>query len=127
MLFRSVSQSRYWVQYQEYIKSRNKVRAELEAKCGYDSKHGGHLIRLERMANEISKRIVQVYREDAEELKEIRKGNWSLEKLMMEHERQIGMLDKNYEESKLPKRPNMDKVEKIVVEIIEKRLRSVNQ
>ena len=62
-----------------------------------------------------------------EELKEIRKGNWSLEKLMMEHERQIGMLDKNYEESKLPKRPNMDKVEKIVVEIIEKRLRSVNQ
>ena len=118
----------HWNQYMSFIENRNKKRRELEIKCGYDSKHAGHLIRLLRMANEIlCGGKVLVKRPDAEEIKEIRVGNWSYEKLMQEVERQKSLIDKNYEESKLPKRPNMDKVEKIVVEIIEKRLRSVNQ
>ena len=42
-----------WKRYQKWLKNRNPERAKLEAKCGYDSKHAMHLIRLLLNAVEI--------------------------------------------------------------------------
>lgn len=38
--------SKEWEQYSTWMKERNQVRAELEAKFGYDTKHACHLVRL---------------------------------------------------------------------------------
>jgi hypothetical protein len=73
-----------WQQYNSWSKSRNKARAELEVKFGYDTKHAAHLVRLIRMCKEIletGKVYVDRTNIDAEELKEIRAGAWGYDKL----------------------------------------------
>jgi hypothetical protein len=66
---------RKWQQYEEWKRTRNAARAELERQHGYDTKHAMHLIRLLRMAEEIvSKGRVLVRRPDAEELRAVRRG-----------------------------------------------------
>ena len=50
---------REWQQYQEWTRSRNPARAELERRHGYDTKHAMHLIRLLRMAVEILERHIE--------------------------------------------------------------------
>lgn len=73
--------------YKSYLRwkeTRNPARSILEAKCGFDSKHGSHAIRLTRMCYEIlSKGEVNVWRGgiDAEELLDIRNGNLSYDQL----------------------------------------------
>jgi hypothetical protein len=48
-------------------------RTELVDKFGYDTKHAMHLVRLIRMAKEILiEGVVHVYRDDREELMDIR-------------------------------------------------------
>ena len=42
-----------WEQYNKWKDTRNEKRAALEAKYGYDTKHGMHLIRLMRQCKEI--------------------------------------------------------------------------
>lgn len=72
-----------WSQYQNWKKQRNPARAELEAKYGYDTKHGMHLVRLLRMGREVlDGKGVQVYRPDREELGSIRDGAWTYDQLM---------------------------------------------
>ena len=74
-----------WDNYQSWQKSRNPTRAALEEKFGYDTKHGAHLVRLMRMCEEILvDGKVNVWRGDldADELKSIRAGSWSYEKLI---------------------------------------------
>lgn len=72
-----------WAQYQKWKTERNPARSELEAKYGYDTKHGMHLVRLMRMGVEIIETgEVIVRRPDAEELLEIRNGAWSYSYLM---------------------------------------------
>jgi hypothetical protein len=60
-------------------------RKELERKCGYDAKHASHCIRLTRMALEIMEgKGINVDRRsiDADELLDIRLGNWSYQKVI---------------------------------------------
>jgi predicted nucleotidyltransferase len=72
-----------WKAYDGWKKNRNEARQKLEAKYGYDSKHGMHLVRLVRMCKEIlTEGKVIVHRPDAEELLAIRNGQWSYEKLL---------------------------------------------
>lgn len=72
-----------WTQYQGWKKSRNSVRAALEEKHGYDTKHAMHLMRLLRMGKEVlTEATMHVRRPDAKELLEIRNGEWSYEKLL---------------------------------------------
>jgi len=100
---------RHWNQYQDWITNRNPIRAALEAKCGYDSKHGGYLIRLMRMGLEILNKhdlFVDRSQIDAQELKEIRQGNWSYEKLMDECNRLNLLIEEAYIVSKLRAKPD---------------------
>jgi predicted nucleotidyltransferase len=110
-----------WKQYQNWLRERNPMRAELERKYGYDTKHGMHLVRLMRMAREIlTGQGVIVKRPDAEELKAIRfDGAWSFEKLVAWAEAQDAELEGLKASSPLPKEPNRKALAKVCVEILE--------
>jgi predicted nucleotidyltransferase len=107
---------REWSQYEEWKKSRNPARAELEAKYGYDTKHAGHLIRLMRMCKEILETgKVIVKRPDAEEIKAIRQGIWSYGELMAHSTNLDSACEKAYETSTLPKAPDYAEIDRRVV------------
>jgi predicted nucleotidyltransferase len=109
-----------WKQYQEWKKTRNEARAELEAKYGYDTKHGMHLVRLMRMAQEIMRgEGVIVKRPDADELKAIRNGAWTIDELLAWADTQEKQLTELVTTTKLPKTPNRAALNKLCIEIVE--------
>lgn len=76
---------RHWTQYRNWVATRNADRAGLEARYGYDTKHGAHLFRLLSMADEIlATGNVNVWRGgiDADEIRAIRAGAWSFDRLI---------------------------------------------
>jgi hypothetical protein len=113
-----------WDQYQNWRKTRNEKRAELEAKFGYDTKHAYHLVRLIRMCKEILQTgKVIVKRPDREELLAIRNGAWTYDQLIEFAEREDKELTELYNTTKiLPKTPDKDKLEKLQMELVEKSL-----
>lgn len=117
------SARREWEQFQSWKKNRNPVRASLEAKYGYDTKHALHLIRLMRMGVEIlENKEVIVKRHDYEELISIRNGAWSYEYLI-ENAENLQLRIKNAEKtSDLPLKPDYDALEELCTKIIEESL-----
>lgn len=113
-----------WDQYQNWLKTRNPARAELEAKWGYDTKHAMHLVRLLRMGREIleSGKVV-VKRPDAEELLAIRNGLWNYEELIHWAREQEAVLDALYQTSNVlpmaPDRDRLDRLDKLCCQIVE--------
>jgi dsDNA-binding SOS-regulon protein len=78
-------------------KERNPARRLLEVKCGYDSKHASHLVRLMRMGKEIlATGNVIVKRPDAEELLAIKNGAWSYDRVVEYAETLQRELDEEY-------------------------------
>jgi len=115
-----------WQQYENWRATRNEARAELEAKFGYDVKHGMHLVRLIRMAEEIlTKGQVLVKRPDAQELLEIRKGAWSYDKMIAWAENMEKILDTQAKLSDLPEQPDMEKLNFLCMRILDMRLRGL--
>lgn len=101
------SAMREWQQYQDWTRQRNPVRADLERRFGYDTKHAMHLVRLLRMAVEIlSTGEVRVRREDAEDLRAVRGGALTFEALLEQAEGLGGQLPGLAETSLLPPRPD---------------------
>lgn len=107
---------KHWSGYQQWLANRNPARAAIEAKYGYDTKHGMHLVRLMRMAREIlvSGRVL-VRRPDAEELVSIRNGAWSYEYMVEWAEKQDAELEALYQTCTLPKVPDMNRLEHFVI------------
>jgi predicted nucleotidyltransferase len=115
---------REWTNYETWKKTRNPKRAELEALHGYDTKHAMHLVRLLRMCREIlTTGKVIVKRPDAAELLEIRRGAWAYEELVEWSERQDAELQVIAAESKLPKAPDIERIDRELVAIVEDGLR----
>ncbi|MCB9688454.1 MAG: nucleotidyltransferase domain-containing protein [Alphaproteobacteria bacterium] len=125
------SAARRWRQYRDWKASRNAARAELEAKHGYDTKHGAHLVRLLRMGIEALRtgRVV-VWRGaggagDAEELLAIRAGAWSYDELMawaQEAERELQEVGGSGV-SPLPRAPDREALDALCIELVETVLR----
>jgi uncharacterized protein len=112
----------YWKSYQAWLKNRNAQRSELEAKCGYDSKHAAHCIRLVRMGNEIlvtGKVNVDRRGIDAAELLDIRLGNVAYEVVLGEAERLFDQLDHSYETSKLPHKVEDEQINQLAIALVE--------
>jgi len=117
-----------WDQYQNWLKTRNPKRAELERKFGYDTKHGSHLVRLMKMCKEIlTEGKVKVKRtDDREELLAIKNhGIWSYEKLIDWSNTQEKELNALYKTSTvLPREPDHARLnllcEKIISESLNK-------
>ncbi len=106
--------------YKDWESKRNPLRKELEHKWGFDCKHAMHLIRLIRMASEIAETgQVNVYRQDAEELKSIRDGGWSYEKIIeYVKEMELSLVDK-YKKSTLRNKPDHKRISELYKEICE--------
>lgn len=113
-----------WDQFQSWKKNRNKKRAKLEAKYGFDCKNAMHLVRLMRMCREILlEGKVVVRRSDADELKSIRNGAWTYDYLIEWAEKQEADIQRIYESSSLPEKPNRKEIDKLCIEIIEEALK----
>ena len=94
-------------------------RFELVEKFGYDSKSGAHLYRLLSMGYEIlTTGQVNVYRGeiDAEKLVAIRKGSMSIEELESWADEKISQI-KSIKSSPLPDKPDVDRINRLCVEL----------
>ncbi len=110
---------REWSNYENWKKTRNPKRADLEALHGYDTKHAMHLVRLLRMCREVlTTGKVIVKRPDAAELLEIRNGSWPYEKLVEWAEAEDAALQEIAAQSKLPKAPDVERIDRELVEIV---------
>ena len=93
-------------------------RKRLVDKYGHDTKNASHLIRLLRMGIEfLTDGEMQVHRKDAQELLSIKNGEWSLEKIKAEAARLFVSSETAYINSKLPTKPDMQKISKLCVDI----------
>lgn len=99
-------------------KERNAERHALEVKCGYDSKHAAHCIRLLRSGKEIlTHGYTNTLRNDAQELLEIRNGNWTYEKV--EEEANKILTEIKTLKSSLPKDVDRAKVNELYLDILD--------
>jgi hypothetical protein len=117
--------SHEWQRYQQWSKTRNKKRADLEIKFGYDTKHGAHLVRLMRMGAEILQTgQVNVDRTniDADELKAIKRGDWSYEQLEKYAKNMDEILNELYKTSKLQKTSDVNAINELCIDIIDRDL-----
>lgn len=108
-----------WQAYQHWRKSRNPARSELEARFGYDTKHGMHLVRLLRMCRELlTNGRVLVRRPDADELIAIRTGAWPYEQLIAFAEAEDAAMTALSEASPLPAKPPIDQLDALCERLI---------
>lgn len=111
-----------WSSYKKWEKERNPARKEMERKWGYDVKHACHLIRIARSAVEILRDgILLVKRPDAEELKEILRGEWKYEQIEAVAECLDTQLDALYKTSPLREAPDLKGISALYREICEEK------
>ncbi|WP_375559305.1 DNA polymerase beta superfamily protein [Bernardetia sp. OM2101] len=107
-------------QYWEWVEKRNDTRYEntLEHGKNYDAKNMMHTFRLLDMAIEIlEKKEVIVKRPNREELLKIRSGFFTYEELIKKADQKIEELENAYQNSTLPEFPNVENLEKALIEI----------
>ena len=103
----------------EYEGHMGEKRKAIVDKYGYDLKNAAHLVRLLRMGAEFLKDgELYVFREDAQQLLEIKRGEWTLERVKAEAERGFIVSEQAYLNSNLPKVPDLAKINELSVEII---------
>ena len=110
----------HYEQYLNWLKTRNPKRAEYEAKYGYDTKHGMHLLRLQMMAIIIlEKHFVQVKWSggEREKLMAVRNGEIAYEPLVEEAEELERLADELYKTSTLRKEPDRVEIDKFTVNL----------
>lgn len=94
-------------------------RKYLVEKYHYDTKCAAHLIRLLRMGIEyLVDGELHVFREDSDELKSIKKGEWPLSRVEEEAGRLFTLAQEAYVRSTLPAKPDYHKAEEILIEIL---------
>jgi len=110
-----------WKSYQQWLRERNPARAVLEAKFGYDTKHGMHLVRLLQSCREIlATGDYQVRRPNAQELVEIRNGAWTYEQLLDYAKTEDALLEGDLKtKSVLPRSPDSSFLDDLCCEIVE--------
>jgi hypothetical protein len=100
-----------------------KRRKERFERFGFDCKNAAHLIRLLRMGIEVlATGEINVTRHDAKQLKEIKYGEWSLQKVKSEAERLGHLLDEAFVRCDLPPKPDFQKAEQLLISILEQSL-----
>jgi predicted nucleotidyltransferase len=98
-------------------------RKALVEQFGYDCKNASHLIRLLRMGIEyLTDGKLQIFRNDAPELKEIKSGKWTLEKVKLEADRLFKLSQEAFIKSTLPAEPNKMDAEVLLISILKKEL-----
>jgi len=113
----------HWKQYNDWLRGRNKARAALEEKYGFDLKHGAHLFRLMTMATEILETgKVNVYRGgiDADKIISIRNGAMTYEDLIDWAEKQDAELTRIYNTRiyAVPSQPPRKEIDELCQELV---------
>ena len=112
-----------WRQYNDWLKNRNPARSDLEVRFGYDTKHGMHLVRLQRMALEIlDSGSVNVFRPDREELLAVRDGVWTFDELELQTSDMAVKIDAAARVSRLPERPDEAALHRLCVDLVAEHL-----
>lgn len=94
-------------------------RKQLVEKFGYDTKNAAHLIRLMRMCIEfLYEEKFFVSRHDNQQLLEIKRGEWPLEKVKEEADLLFKRAEVAYEKTKLPVEPDHYLIENLMVGIM---------
>ena len=109
-------------QYENWKKTRNPKRAEMEREFGFDGKYALHAIRLGRQGKEIlTTGKVIVNRPDKEDLYSIRLGKWSYEKVLNEAktlESEMRELYKTPEKCAVPYTPDEVYLDNLCTDIV---------
>jgi len=114
-----------WDAYMRWKKNRNKKRAEMERKFGFDCKHGSHVIRLMNEGEELLKTGKLIFpRPEAKFLLAIKNGALTYDQLIEQVNDFDDKFDKLHEKSKLPHMPNHKKIDELCIKIIENYLNS---
>jgi hypothetical protein len=93
-------------------------RKAIVEKNGYDTKNASHLIRLLRTGIEfLDTGRVNVFRQDAEELMAIKRGEWTLEEVKRESNRLFGEASLARARSNLPEKPDYKTAERILIDL----------
>ena len=94
-------------------------RKALVEKFGYDTKNAAHLIRLLRMGIEFLKDgTLYVERMDAQELLEIKHGEWALEKVKQESDRLFSVAQEAYLRSTLPIEADREAIDWLCADVV---------
>ena len=94
-------------------------RKKLVEEFGYDCKNAAHLIRLLRMGIEfLTDGTLRVFREDAAELKDIKMGRWTLERIQAEADDLFRLAREAYIRSPLPPKAEHEKAEELLIRIL---------
>lgn len=107
MRYRQVKEE--WDNYKNWYDTRNPKRFEIEAKFGYDTKHGMHLYRLLTEGLELLEQgTITLPRPDCKELLEIRNGKYSYDELL----NLVGNFREKIDACKsiLPAKPNLETI-----------------
>lgn len=95
-------------------------RRKLVEQFGFDCKNAAHLVRLLRMGIEfLNDGVLYVDRHDASELLEIKKGEWSLERITAEADKLFEASRQAYLNSKLPSEPDKEAINVLCVGVIQ--------
>jgi uncharacterized protein len=98
-------------------------RKQLVLQHGYDAKNAAHCIRLLRMCIEfLATGAMTVYRPDASELLEIKRGEWPLDRVKAHATQLFEEAKAARDRSTLPERPDRAGVEQLLVRLIRERL-----
>lgn len=107
-------------QYWEWVEKRNEERyaGTLSHGKNYDAKNMMHTFRLLDMAEEIARYgEIRVRRPNREFLLRIRKGEFDYGDLVAQAEERIEKIDELFSKCSLPERPDLERIDRILVEI----------
>jgi predicted nucleotidyltransferase len=111
---------KHWEAYERWKAERNPIRAELERRHGYDTKHASHLVRLMRMGLEVLKEgQLIVRRPDASELMAIREGALGYDQLIELAERLEQAMRDAATACTLPPDVDYDVVDGLLLELVQ--------
>ena len=123
MSFNKSGYSSYCNEYKEYwewVEKRNEERYKNTMEHGkdYDAKNMMHTFRLLKMAEEIGKeKKIKVKREDREFLLDIKQGKFKYEELVKKAEEKIIGIEQIFKKSDLPDHPDLEKINRLLIDI----------
>lgn len=95
-------------------------RKQLVKRHGYDTKNAAHLLRLLKMGIEFLRDgRLYVEREDAQQLLEVKRGKWPLERVQAEADRLFKLAEQTFRSSQLPPEPDMEAVNALAVDVVQ--------
>lgn len=102
-------------------------RKSLVERFGFDTKNAAHLIRLLRMGIEFLRDgELHVLRHDAQQLMEIKRGEWTLDQVKAEADLLFKRAEQAYDECKLPNEPDKKKVNDLLIELYDEGYRRIS-